>query len=167
MATLAEIRRRIASLRNTQQITKAMEAVAASKLRRAQARALGARPYAERMSEVLSEVASRVSGFRHPFLETRPVQARLLILITADRGLAGGLNVNAQRVALQYLQGGARGSLVSLGRRGRDFFRRFPVPILADTAPPRERTGPKAILPPVPAAIHPDPPGGPPRTRPP
>ena len=80
MATLAEIRRRIASLRNTQQITKAMEAVAASKLRRAQARALGARPYAERMSEVLSEVASRVSGFRHPFLETRPVQARLLIL---------------------------------------------------------------------------------------
>ncbi len=153
MATLAEIRRRIASLRNTQQITRAMEAVAASKLRRAQARALGARPYAERMSEVLSEVASRVSGFRHPFLETRPVQARLLILITADRGLAGGLNVNAQRVALQYLQGGPRGSLVSIGRRGRDFFRRLQVPIVADTSQLGDRPDLKDILPSVTAAI--------------
>src|SRR2546425_9483376 len=154
MATLAEIRRRIASLRNTQQITKAMEAVAASKLRRAQARALGARPYAERMSEVLSEVASRVSGFRHPFLETRPVQARLLILITADRGLAGGLNVNAQRVALQYLQGGARGSLVSLGRRGRDFFRRLPGPTLGDTAPLGDPPAPTGLLPPGTGRAH-------------
>ncbi|TMC50053.1 MAG: F0F1 ATP synthase subunit gamma, partial [Chloroflexi bacterium] len=73
MATLAEIRRRIASVKNTQQITRAMQAVAASKLRRVQARAEAARPYADRMADVLTEVASRVTTYRHPFLTERPV----------------------------------------------------------------------------------------------
>ncbi len=149
MATLAEIRRRIASLKNTQQITKAMEAVAASKLRRAQARAAAARPYAERMSEVLTEVASRVSTYRHPFLVPREVRKRLLILITADRGLAGGLNVNAFRVALNYMKTGAPTSLDTIGRKGRDYFRRLQVPIISDVSQIRDRPDLKDILPAV------------------
>src|SRR5438094_771027 len=106
MATLAEIRRRIASVKNTQQITRAMQAVAASKLRRVQARAEAARPYADRMADVLVEVASRVTSYQHPFLIERPVKKRLLILVSSDRGLAGGLNVNAFRVALGYIRQG-------------------------------------------------------------
>src|SRR5438128_10532764 len=100
MATLADIRRRIASVKNTQQITRAMQAVAASKLRRVQARAEAARPYADRMADVLVEVASRVTSYEHPFLTERPVKQRLLIVVSSDGGLAGGLNGNAVRVAL-------------------------------------------------------------------
>src|SRR5437762_12001002 len=131
MATLAEIRRRIASVKNTQQITRAMQAVAASKLRRVQARAEAARPYADRMADVLTEVASRVTTYQHPFLIERPVKKRLLILVSSDRGLAGGLNVNAFRVALGYLR---QGDVVldTIGRKGRDYFRRLGVPILAE-----------------------------------
>ena len=79
MATLAEIRRRIASVKNTQQITRAMQAVAASKLRRVQARAEAARPYADRMADVLTEVASRVTTYQHPFLIERPVKKLLVV----------------------------------------------------------------------------------------
>jgi F-type H+-transporting ATPase subunit gamma len=147
VATLADIRRRIASVKNTQQITRAMEAVAAAKLRKAQARAVAARPYADRMAEVLAEVASRVSTYRHPYLIPRPVARRLLILVTADRGLAGALNVNANRMALRYLQDGPAGALVTIGRRGRDFFRRLQVPILADTAQIGDSPELKDILP--------------------
>jgi len=147
MATLADIRRRIASLKNTQQITKAMEAVAASKLRRAQARAAAARPYADRMAEVLAEVASRVSTYHHPYLVPRPVQRRLLVLVTADRGLAGALNVNIFRSALQYLQEGQPGVLVTIGRKGRDFFRRLGTPIVAEVSQIGDRPDLKDILP--------------------
>jgi F-type H+-transporting ATPase subunit gamma len=153
MATLAEIRRRIASLKNTQQITKAMEAVAASKLRRAQARAAAARPYAERMSDVLSEVAKRVSAFHHPFLETRQVNNRLLILVTADRGLAGGLNVNSFRVALGYIKQGPATSLSTIGRKGRDYFRRLQIPIVAEISQIGDQPQLKDILPAITAAI--------------
>lgn len=147
MATLADIRRRIASLKNTQQITRAMEAVAASKLRRAQARAIAARPYAERIAEVLTEVASRVSTYRHPYLIPRPVEKRLLLLITADRGLAGALNVNAIREALQYMQRGAPASLATIGRKGRDFFRRLQAPLVAEVSQIGDRPELKDILP--------------------
>src|SRR6266849_2713953 len=95
MATLADIRRRIASVKNTQQITRGV-----------QARAEAARPYADRMADVLVEVASRVTSYQHPFLTERPVKKRLLILVSSDRGLAGGLNVNAFRVALGYIRQG-------------------------------------------------------------
>src|SRR2546428_11851682 len=110
MATLAEIRRRIVSLKNTQQITRAMQAVAASKLRRVQARAQASRPYADRMAEVLTEVASRSTGSAHPFLTERPIKKRLLILVTADRGLARGPNRNAHPAALTHVPpvGGTR-----------------------------------------------------------
>jgi F-type H+-transporting ATPase subunit gamma len=147
MATLADIRRRIASVKNTQQITRAMEAVAAAKLRRAQARAVAARPYAERMADVLAEVASRVATYRHPFLVPRPVERRLLILVTADRGLAGALHVNVQRVALRYLQEGKPASLATIGRKGRDYFRRLRVPIVAEVSQIGDRPELRDILP--------------------
>jgi F-type H+-transporting ATPase subunit gamma len=146
MATLADIRRRIASVKNTQQITRAMQAVAASKLRRVQARAEAARPYADRMADVLVEVASRVTTYRHPFLIERPVKKRLLILVSSDRGLAGGLNVNAFRVALGYIRLGDT-VLDTIGRKGRDYFRRLGVPILAEVSQIGDRPQLKDILP--------------------
>jgi len=146
MATLAEIRRRIASVKNTQQITRAMQAVAASKLRRVQARAEASRPYADRMADVLVEVASRVTAYKHPFLTERPVKKRLLILVSSDRGLAGGLNVNAFRVALGYIRQGDT-VLDTIGRKGRDYFRRLGVPILAEVSGIGDRPQLKDILP--------------------
>jgi F-type H+-transporting ATPase subunit gamma len=152
MATLREIRRRIGSLQNTQQITRAMQAVAASKLRKVQVRAEAALPYAQRMSEVLTEVASRVTSFEHPFLSSRPVNKRLLILVSADRGLAGALNVNAFRVALQYVRQGET-SLDTIGRKGRDYFRRLGVPIIAEVSQLGDRVELKDILPSITVAI--------------
>jgi F-type H+-transporting ATPase subunit gamma len=152
MATLREIRRRIGSLQNTQQITRAMQAVAASKLRKVQVRAEAALPYAQRMSEVLTEVASRVTSFEHPFLTSRPVNKRLLILVSADRGLAGALNVNAFRVALQYVRQGET-SLDTIGRKGRDYFRRLGVPIIAEVSQLGDKAELKDILPSITVAI--------------
>jgi F-type H+-transporting ATPase subunit gamma len=146
VATLAEIRRRIASMKNTQQITRAMQAVAASKLRRVQARAADARPYADRMADVLAEVAGRVTTYRHPFLVPRPIKKRLLILVTADRGLAGGLNVNAFRAALPYIRQGDT-VLDTIGRKGRDYFRRLGVSIVAEVSNTGDRPDLKDILP--------------------
>ena len=134
-------------MKNTQQITRAMQAVAASKLRRVQARAEASRPYADRMAEVLVEVASRSSGVRNPYLTQREVKKRLLILVTSDRGLAGGLNVNAFRAALTYIRQGPETVLVTVGRKGRDYFRRLGVPIIADVAQTGDRPELKDILP--------------------
>lgn len=134
-------------MRNTQQITRAMQAVAASKLRRVQARAEASRPYADRIAEVLAEVASRSSGIKNPYLEQREIKKRLLILVTADRGLAGGLNVNAFRAALGYVRQGPETVMVTVGRKGRDYFRRLGVPIIADVAQTGDRPELKDILP--------------------
>jgi F-type H+-transporting ATPase subunit gamma len=134
-------------MKNTQQITRAMQAVAASKLRRVQVRAEAARPYADRLVDVLVEVASRSSGVRNPYLTEREVKKRLLILVTSDRGLAGGLNVNAFRVALSYIRQGPETVLVTVGRKGRDYFRRLGVPIIADVAQLGDRPELKDILP--------------------
>jgi F-type H+-transporting ATPase subunit gamma len=121
--------------------------VAASKLRRVQARAQESRPYADRMAEVLTEVASRSTGSKHPFLAPRPVRRRLLILVSADRGLAGGLNVNAFRAALGYVREGPETVLVTIGRKGRDYFRRLGVQILADVSNTGDRPELRDILP--------------------
>lgn len=153
MATLADIRRRIASLKNMQQITRAQWSVAASKLRRAQLRAEAARPYAERMADLLAEVASRATGTPHPFLVPRDVKRRLVIVVTADRGMAGALNVNVGRVVLGYLRDGAPGSLATIGRKGRDFFRRLQVPIIADVSGIGDRPELRDILPAVTVAM--------------
>jgi F-type H+-transporting ATPase subunit gamma len=153
MATLADIRRRIASLKNMQQITRAQWSVAASKLRRAQQRAEAARPYAERMSEVLAEVASRVTGTPHPFLRPREVKRRLVIVVTADRGMAGALNVNVARGVLGYMREGPPTSLTTIGRKGRDFFRRLQVPIIADVSGIGDRPELRDILPAITVAM--------------
>src|ERR671925_2397835 len=94
MATLKAIRKRISSVRNTQQITKAMKMVSAAKLRRAQDAAVAARPYAEKMTELLKNVAARVSSEAHPLLKAREEKKIHLVLFTSDRGLCGGDNTH-------------------------------------------------------------------------
>ena len=121
--------------------------MAASKLRRVQNRAQESRPYADRMAEVLTEVALRSTGTRNPYLVQRDTHKRLLILVTADRGLAGGLNVNAFRAALNYVRRGPDTVLVTIGRKGRDYFRRLGVPIIADVSQLGDRPELKDILP--------------------
>src|SRR5689334_1994688 len=126
MPALVDIRRRIRSVKNTQQITKAMKMVSAAKLRRAQDAIFAARPYARKMMEVLSGVAARAPQTAHPLLEQREGERTLLVLITADKGLAGGFNANIIRGAVRFLQE-RRADAVELdllGRKGRDYFRR-------------------------------------------
>jgi F-type H+-transporting ATPase subunit gamma len=127
MATLKAIRKRISSVRNTQQITKAMKMVSAAKLRRAQEAAVQARPYAEKMTELLKNVASRVSSEAHPLLQAREEKKILLVLFTSDRGLCGGYNANLIRAAEAFLRqqgGGKEIELTLVGRKGGDYFRR-------------------------------------------
>lgn len=102
MASTRDLRRRIKSIRNTSQITKAMQMVAASKMRKAQLAALAGRPYADLMNNVLAEVTSHAGDFSHPLLERRPVKRRGLIVISTDKGLCGALNSNLFREALQF-----------------------------------------------------------------
>jgi F-type H+-transporting ATPase subunit gamma len=132
LATLRDLRRRINSVKNTQKITKAMELVAAAKMRRAQAAMEASRPYAEAIQKVLARLAQGKLEVTHPFLVEREVKARLLLLVTADRGLAGGLNSNVIRAANRFIQSGPPTRLVTLGRKGRDFFRRFDLELIAD-----------------------------------
>src|SRR5215472_8940250 len=99
MASTREIRRRIKSVRSTAQITKAMQMVAAAKMRKAQQAALVGRPYAELLNQILTEAAPRIVSFKHPLMETRPVARRAVVLVSTDRGLCGGLNSNLFREA--------------------------------------------------------------------
>lgn len=127
MATLKAIRKRIGSVRNTQQITKAMKMVSAAKLRRAQEAAVRARPYAEKMSELLKNVSSRVSSEAHPLLRVREQKKIQLVLFTSDRGLCGGYNTNLIRAAEAFMRqhaGDKEIELTLVGRRGTDHFRR-------------------------------------------
>jgi len=126
MPALVDIRRRIRSVKNTQQITKAMKMVSAAKLRRAQDAMFAARPYARKMMEVLSSMASRAEETAHPLLEQHAGERILLVLVTADKGLCGGFNANIIRTAVRFLQDKRPDAieLELLGRKGRDFFRR-------------------------------------------
>jgi F-type H+-transporting ATPase subunit gamma len=127
MATLKAIRKRIGSIRNTQQITKAMKMVAAAKLRRAQDAALRARPYAEKMAALLRNLSGRVSGEAHPLLTAREEKRVDLVLLTADRGLCGGYNANMIRAGEKFIQNRGRDketNLILVGRKGVDYFRR-------------------------------------------
>ncbi len=126
MPALIDIRRRIRSVKNTQQITKAMKMVSAAKLRRAQDAIFAARPYARKMMEVLQSVAARAEERAHPLLEQRDGERILLVLVTADKGLCGGFNANIIRAAVRFLED-KRPEAVALdllGRKGRDYFRR-------------------------------------------
>lgn len=127
MASLLDMRRRIKSVKNTQQITKAMKMVAAAKLKRAQDRVIAARPFAKKMSEVLGSLSARVSDdFSHPLLEARGDENYLIVLVTADKGLAGAFNANVIKAAQAFIADnpGKKFRMMAVGRKGRDFFKR-------------------------------------------
>jgi F-type H+-transporting ATPase subunit gamma len=126
MPALIDIRRRIRSVKNTQQITKAMKMVSAAKLRRAQEAMFAARPYSRKMLEVLGSLASRARPDAHPLLQEREGPRRLLVVVTADKGLCGGFNANIIRAATRFLEGRRADELQLelVGRKGRDFFKR-------------------------------------------
>jgi F-type H+-transporting ATPase subunit gamma len=128
MPSLIDLRRRVRAVKNTQQITKAMKMVAASKLRRAQERIMNARPYANQMQRVLSSLAARVDPSVHPLLATRerrPDSLTLVIVVTGDKGLCGSFNTNVIKGAGTFItESSARCSLGLVGRKGRDFFGR-------------------------------------------
>ena len=137
MSSLRALRRRIRSVQNTQQITKAMEMVAAAKLRRAQTRAQAARPYAARITAMLDRLASEASELDHPLFKAREVRRTALVLVTSDRGLCGAYNSTLVRAAEHRLRAAEPGSLplVLVGRKGRDYFRRRRYPVLAAHTP--------------------------------
>jgi F-type H+-transporting ATPase subunit gamma len=126
MATLRDIRRRIRSVESTQKITRAMKLVAAAKLRRAQERIVSARPYAVKMAELLSSLVRRAEGEAHPLLVRRAAARKRLVIITADKGLCGAFNSNILRASLAFLreQGETSVTLVVVGKKARDFYRR-------------------------------------------
>jgi F-type H+-transporting ATPase subunit gamma len=129
MPSLIDLRRRIRAVKSTQQITKAMKMIAASRLKRAQDRVIAARPFAQRMLRVLNSLVARVEDDAHPLLRRGdPATGRtLLIVITGDRGLSGSFNSNVLKAASQFIVGEAAGRQVALGligRKGRDFYRR-------------------------------------------
>ncbi|MEK7775650.1 MAG: ATP synthase F1 subunit gamma [Candidatus Zixiibacteriota bacterium] len=133
MATLREVRNRIRSVASTRRITKAMEMVAASKLRRAQQRVEQVRPYARKMDEMLSHLAAGSSDeIMHPFFEVRPVKRKTLVVVTSDRGLCGSFNANILRKAMQWIQAnqGTAFEIVTVGKKGNDYFKRRPYPVV-------------------------------------
>ena len=134
MPSLLDIRRRIRSVKNTQQLTKAMKTVSAAKLRRAQDRVLSARPYADQLKRILGDLTARIENVSHPLLEVRPEERILLIVVTADRGLCGAFNSNILRAATGFLRehSAKTVTLATAGRKGRDFFRRRGLPIRAE-----------------------------------
>jgi F-type H+-transporting ATPase subunit gamma len=136
LPSLRDIRRRIQSVKNTQKITRALQVVAATKLRRAQQSVLAARPYAEKMVEVLQTTAERATEYRHPFLEQREGKRAVLILVTSERGLAGALNANTIRAATRYVNEHhhEHPRFVTIGRKGRDFLIRYRREVIADAS---------------------------------
>ncbi len=128
MSSLQHTRRRIGSIKNTQQITKAMKMVAAAKLKRAQERILEARPYAQKMLSVLENLSMRIERGRHPLLAKRGDKKIEVMIVTSDRGLCGAFNANIIRRSMEFLkqkkEEGCEVTLNTVGRKGRDFFRR-------------------------------------------
>ena len=148
MPAYRDIVRRIDSIRNTQKITKAMQVVAATRLRRAQAAVQATRPYAEKMLEVLQTAGERATEYKHPFLVRREGKRAVLILVTTDKGLAGAINVNSIRAATRYMAENYpdQPKYVTLGRKGRDFLLRFRRDVIADTSGLPDRPSIAAIL---------------------
>ncbi|HET7082316.1 MAG TPA: ATP synthase F1 subunit gamma [Candidatus Limnocylindria bacterium] len=148
MATLREVRRRISSVTNIAQITRAMQMVAASRMKRAQDAILAARPYSDELRQALARVAGAVGADVDPLLDRRPVRRVGLIVITTDRGLVGSLNANAVRAVLRHVAEEAslageeaEVSAITVGRKGRDALRRAGVPIAAHFAQLGDRPG--------------------------
>jgi len=162
MANVLDLRRRIRSVKNTRQITKAMKMVAAAKLRRAQERALAARPYAKMITSVLESLVRRVDIFdeatgnlRHPLFITRPEKRVLLVIVSGDKGFAGAFNANILKVAYQFIGGNTdrQIDIEAVGRKGRDQMRRrYPAAQYSETTDAeghthktRERKGPVEV----------------------
>lgn len=143
MANVLDLRRRIRSVKNTRQITKAMKMVAAAKLRRAQERAMAARPYARMITSVLESLVRRVDIFdeetgnlRHPLFATRPEKRILLVVISGDKGFAGAFNANILKTAYQFIKGNTdkQIDIEAVGRKGRDQMRRrYAVAVYSET----------------------------------
>ena len=131
MANLKQLRRRIRSAKNIQQITRAMKLVAAARLRKAQDRVLEARPYAEKMRELMASIAEAGSMPEHPLLAQRPIKKYGVILVSADRGLCGSFNTNLLRKCQEFIrESAAQGSVLAVGKKGNQFFSRRNVPIV-------------------------------------
>jgi F-type H+-transporting ATPase subunit gamma len=128
MPSLKDIKKRIGTVKNTRQITAAMKMVSAAKLRRSQDAVMAARPYSDKMQEVLSRLAQRDSGEEHPLLEERGKGKALVVLITADRGLCGGFNTNISKMAEKFIRENPEGyedfELFLVGRKGNEYLRR-------------------------------------------
>jgi F-type H+-transporting ATPase subunit gamma len=148
-----EIRVKIASIKNTQKITKAMQMVATSKMRRAQERMRAARPYAEKMRVAIGHVSIAEPDYRHPFLHERDAKAIGLIVVSTDRGLTGGLNVNLFRQVLhttrEWHQQGKQVSLCLIGAKSVAFFRRLSMPIIAQATHLGDRPHVRDLIGPV------------------
>ena len=134
MPNLKDIKRRIRSVKNTQQITKAMKLVAASKLRKAQHAILEARPYAIKLMDVLNHLAARCNSDLHPLLDVREGNKHVFLIITSDKGLCGGFNGNIIRKTSEYLKENPQNqnSLIIAGKKGNDIFRNRPVKIVEE-----------------------------------
>ncbi|MEK3733158.1 MULTISPECIES: ATP synthase F1 subunit gamma [Paenibacillus] len=133
---LRDIKRQIKSIQNTKQITKAMEMVAAAKLRRAQEKATAALPYSDKLKEVVSSIAAGTQGISHPMLEKREVKKTGYLVITSDRGLAGASNSNILRKVYNFIserhQSKDEYAIFVIGRKGRDYFRRREMPVVEE-----------------------------------
>jgi F-type H+-transporting ATPase subunit gamma len=135
MPTQLDLKRRIRSVRNTQQITRAMKFVAAARLRRAQERAFSARPYARALSAVVRSAASRIPEAAHPLLQKRPEKRVLLLVVSGERGLCGAFNANVLRRSVEFLRGQSSqqgAEVMALGRKGRDALRKQRWTIVAE-----------------------------------
>jgi F-type H+-transporting ATPase subunit gamma len=144
LANIRLIRRRIKGIQSTSKITRAMEMIATSKMRKAQERGLAGRPYAEKIQQVMADLAAlrREGEEMHPLLESRPVKKIGILHITPDRGMCGGLNTNINRTAANFiLEQEAPVSLVAVGRKGRDFMRRYGREIRAEFTNLGDRPG--------------------------
>jgi F-type H+-transporting ATPase subunit gamma len=150
-----DIVRRIDSIKNTQKITKAMQVVAATRLRRAQAAVQATRPYADKMVEVLQTVSDRASEYKHPFLIRREGKRAVMILVTTDKGLAGAINVNNIRAATRYMSQNFpdQQAYVTLGRKGRDFLLRYRRNVIAEVSNLPDRPSQGQVLPAVAVAL--------------
>jgi F-type H+-transporting ATPase subunit gamma len=150
-----DIVRRIDSIKNTQKITKAMQVVAATRLRKAQAAVQATRPYADKMVEVLQTVGERATEYQHPFLVRREGKRAVMILVTTDKGLAGAINVNSIRAATRYMQDNYpdHPRYVTLGRKGRDFLLRYRREVIAEVSNLPDRPSEAHVLPAVTVAL--------------
>jgi F-type H+-transporting ATPase subunit gamma len=156
MPSFRDIVRRIDSIKNTQKITKAMQVVAATRLRKAQAAVQATRPYADKMLEVLQTVSERATEYKHPFLVRREGKRAVMILVTTDKGLAGAINVNNIRAATRYMQEHYpdHPRYVTLGRKGRDFLLRYRRDVIAEVSNLPDRPSQAQVLPAVAVALE-------------